>query len=54
MLIYSCQKEAPSTNAVADNPKTDVEDAGKKVVLGKKLENPYSVANMRRALIKLQ
>ncbi|PRX57422.1 hypothetical protein [Flagellimonas meridianipacifica] len=54
MLMHSCQKEEPSINVVADNPKTYVEDTGKKMVLGKKLENPYSVTNMRRALIKLQ
>ncbi len=54
MLMHSCQKEEPSTNVVADIPETSVEDTGKKTVLGKKLENPYSVANMRRAFIKLQ
>jgi hypothetical protein len=50
--IYSCQKEDVMLpdNKIGVNP----EDTIGRIVLGKKLENPYSVKNMRKALESLK
>lgn len=50
--MYSCQNEddALTNRKIEVNP----EDTVGKIVLGKKLENPYSVKNMRKALESLK
>lgn len=43
-LVMSCNKEIEPIQTVSTQ---ETEDLGNKIVLGKKLENPYSVKNMR-------
>lgn len=51
IFLYSCQKESE----VLDNiPKQVSSSEENSVVLGKKLENPYSVENMKKALQNLK
>lgn len=54
MLVYSCEKDnalTPSTDV--PNNATVTATQGR-MQLGKQLENPYSVANMQKALARLQ
>lgn len=52
ILICSCQKEeSPLTGQVENHPTQPV--LGGNMVLGRKLENPYSVENMRKAFALL-
>lgn len=55
ILIYSCQNE------IEDTPQTDLtlseelaSESDGQIILGEKLENPYSVKNMRLALKNLK
>jgi hypothetical protein len=55
ILIYSCQDEIENT------PKTELtlseelaSESDGKIILGEKLENPYSLKNMRLALKSLK
>jgi len=54
LLIYSCQNEENFTSKTEEQINLNEQDGLKKMVLGKKLENPYSVENMRKALKNLQ
>ena len=54
LLIYSCQNEDDVTSQTEEQINLNEQDGLKKMVLGKKLENPYSVENMRKALKNLQ
>lgn len=55
MMLYSCQNDL-ETNLKAEQALSDqlLENSDGQIVLGKKLENPYSVKNMRRALVSLK
>ncbi|HSW67926.1 MAG TPA: hypothetical protein VLH16_05065 [Bacteroidales bacterium] len=46
--ITGCQKNEDQVPFVSENVETETEPNGK-IVLGKKLENPYSIKNMKRA-----
>lgn len=48
-VIFSCEKEEPQINHSPPLLAMEEPDILKQVKLGKKLENPYSVVNMRRA-----
>lgn len=50
-MIYSCQNENELTTQTQEQLiNLNEQDGLKKMVLGKKLENPYTVENMRKAL----
>jgi len=53
VFFSSCKKE--ESNIEKQNATNNYEQlSGEKIVLGKKLENPYSVANMKRAYAELK
>lgn len=52
ILICSCQKEENPFTGHVENPPTQPVLNGN-MVLGRKLENPYSVENMRKAFALL-
>lgn len=49
MLVFSCQNEEELQPQNENNEEIPV-SLGKKIILGKQLENPYSVENMEKAL----
>lgn len=58
-LLFSCQKDEFLDTPQAKTPETPVTEATQQdilpqIILGKKLENPYSVANMKRAYKSLK
>ena len=55
-LIFSCQKEEVEPLKTDNNSELETlkNDLGTEIVLGKKLNNPYSVSNMRKAFIELK
>jgi len=52
-VIFSCEKEEPQINHSPLPLAMEEPDILKQIKLGKKLENPYSVVNMRRAYANL-
>ncbi|MHB0756946.1 hypothetical protein [Polaribacter sp. M15] len=54
IIIYSCQNENDFTTQVEESINLNEQDGLKKMILGKKLENPYSVENMKKALNNLK
>ena len=52
-VIFSCEKEEPQINHSPPPLAMEEPDILKQIKLGKKLENPYSVVNMRRAYANL-
>ena len=54
LLIYSCQNENDLITQLEEPINLNEQDGLKKMVLGKKLENPYSVENMKKALNNLK
>lgn len=54
IMIYSCQNENDFTTQVEEPINLNEQDGLKKMILGKKLENPYSVENMKKALNNLK
>jgi len=53
IMIYSCQNENDLITQVEEPINLNEQDGLKKMILGKKLENPYSVENMKKALNNL-
>jgi hypothetical protein len=54
IMIYSCQNENDLTTQIEEPINLNEQDGLKKMILGKKLENPYSVENMKKALNNLK
>jgi hypothetical protein len=54
IMIYSCQNENDLITQVEEQINLNEQDGLKKMILGKKLENPYSVENMKKALNNLK
>jgi hypothetical protein len=54
IMIYSCQNENDFTTQLEEPINLNEQDGLKKMILGKKLENPYSVENMQKALNNIQ
>lgn len=52
ILLYSCQKESELVLNEGSEQVISAEEGG--IKLGKKLENPYSVENMKKALQNLK
>src|SRR5690606_5500460 len=52
-VFFSCEKEEPQINHSPSSLALEELDTLKQIKLGKKLENPYSVVNMRRAYANL-
>lgn len=53
LLIFSCQKDIEENNSTLSTeiPSRDelTKSGGKEIILGEKIENPYSVKNMKKA-----